>query len=263
MQRLLIAFIAAAVLSPGLASAQDPAARGLEIMREVARRDSGWRDAQVTLTMVLQDRRGNSRKRSLRMLALEVQGEKGGDMSIAIFDSPPDLKGTLLLTHTRVGADDDQWLYLPALKRVKRISSSNKTGSFFGSEFTYEDISAPEIGKFTYRYLGNKPCGALTCFVVERTPAYRNSGYSTIVNYIDSSQYRPQRIEYFDRKRKLLKTLVITGYKKYAGGFWRARNFTMKNLKTGRTTVLQYGNWRFGTGLRAADFSKENLRNIR
>ncbi len=263
MKRVLFSLLAMTFLLPGLAAAQDPAARGLEIVREAERRDAGWGDAQVRLTMILQDRKGNTRERSLRMMMLEVPGEKGGDMSIAIFDSPPDLKGTILLTHAKVGADDDQWLYLPSLKRVKRISSANKTGAFFGSEFAYEDIAAPEIGKFTYRYLETKPCGKLTCYVVERKPAYRNSGYSAMVSYFDTSQYRPQRIEYFDRKGKLLKVLTMTGYRKYAGRFWRASTFTMKNLKTGRTTVLKYGEWHFGTGLTANDFSKGNLRNIR
>ncbi len=249
-------------VAPVRASAQDAAARGLEIAREADRRDSGWKDARVSLTMILQDRKGNTRERKLRMMMLEVPGETGGDKSIAIFDSPPDLKGTVLLTHAKVGADDDQWLFLPSLKRVKRISSSNKTGAFFGSEFTYEDIAAPEVGKFTYRYLGKEPCAGQTCYKVERKPKYRNSGYSAIVSWFDTAQYRPQRMDYYDRKGRLLKVLTLSGYRKY-GRLWRAQVLTMKNLKTGRTTILKYGPWKFGTGLSAADFSKANLRNIR
>jgi len=276
MKSLAMVALAAALAMPGIwpgfpatpaqaqSQAQSQAAqRGLEIAREAERRDSGWRDAQVGMTMLLQDRRGNTRKRSLRMMMLEVPGDKGGDMSIAIFDSPADMKGTLLLTRARVGADDDQWLYLPALKRVKRISSSNKTGAFFGSEFTYEDIAAPEIGKFTYEYLGTRPCGGRTCLVVARKPAYRNSGYSKLITWFDSKTYRVERIEYLDRRGKMVKVLGLADYKLYKGRFWRARTLTMKNLKTGRATVLKYDDWRFGTGLSAATFSKGNLRNIR
>ena len=265
MKHLLLAMAGALLIQPALPmplAAQGSAARGLEIAREAERRDTGWGDSRAALTMILQDRRGNTRERKLRILALENPGENNGDKSIAIFDSPADLKGTILLTRTQL-QDDDQWLFLPALKRVKRISSSNKTGAFFGSEFAYEDISAPEIGKFRYDYVGQKPCGRLTCFVVERTPSYRNSGYSKLITYYDTTAYRPQRIDYYDRRGKLMKVLTFGGYKKYAGRFWRAATYTMKNLKTGKTTVLKYGNWKFRTGLNDAYFSKDNLRNIR
>jgi len=263
MKHALVAAAAVALSIAAPAAAQDAAARGLEIAREAERRDTGWRDEQVSMTMLLQDRKGTTRERTLRMMILEVPGETGGDKSIAVFDSPPDLTGTILLTHARVGADDDQWLYLPALKRVKRISSSNKTGAFFASEFAYEDIAAPEIGKFSYLYVGQKSCGSLTCYVVERKPAYRNSGYSKQVTYFDTQAYRPQRIEYFDRRGAPMKVLTLTGYRKFGGRFWRAQTLTMSNRKTGRTTVLKYGNRSLGTGLSDATFSQQNLRNIR
>ncbi len=263
MKRSFLAVLALLMWLPALgAAAQDAAAKGEEIARTAESRDAGWKDARVTLTMILQDRKGNTRERSLRMLFLEGPGNVG-DKSVAIFDSPPDMKGTLLLTHTKAAGNDDQWLYLPALKRVKRISSSNRTGAFFGSEFTYEDIAAPEIARFTYNYTGQKPCGSLTCYVVERRPVYKNSGYSVMVTWFDTRDYRPQKIEYVDRKGKLTKVLTMTGYKKLAGKFWRAGTFTMKSLKTGRTTVLKYGQWKFATGLTEATFGKANLRNIR
>ena len=262
MKHFLLYVVTATLALGSPAGAQDSAARGLAIAREAEKRDLGWGDSQVALTMILQDRKGNTRQRKLRILAFEVPGESGGDKSITIFDTPADLKGTILLTHARL-QDDDQWLYLPSLKRVKRISSSNKTGAFFGSEFAYEDISAPEIGKFRYNFVGQNPCGRLTCFVVERTPTYRNSGYSKQVTYYDTSAYRPQQIDYYDRKGKLMKVLTFSGYKKYAGKFWRAATYTMKNLKTGKTTVLKYGGWKFRTGLGTAYFDKANLRNIR
>jgi outer membrane lipoprotein-sorting protein len=261
MKRILLSIAVATIALVSPAGAQDSAARGLAIARESENRDLGWGDSRVALTMILQDRKGNTRQRKLRILALEVPGESGGDKSIAIFDTPADLKGTILLTHAGL-KDDDQWLFLPALKRVKRISSSNKTGAFFGSEFAYEDISAPEIGKFRYNFVGQKPCGRLTCFVVERTPTYRNSGYSKLVTFYDTSAYRPQRVDYYDRKGKLLKVLTFSGYKMYSGKFWRAATYTMKNLKTGKTTVLKYSGWKFRTGLGAAYFDKANLRNI-
>lgn len=263
MSRILLLTLAAllAIWQAG-AALSDSAARGLEIAREAERRDAGWGDLQVALTMVLRDRQGQTRERRLRIHMLEAPGD-GGDKTLTIFDTPPDLQGTLFLSHARVNGDDGLWLYLPSLKRVKRISSANKTKPFFASEFAYEDIAAPEIGKFTYSYTGDKPCGGQTCFVVERYPAYRNSGYRAQVTYIDRAEYRPQRIEYIDRRGRLLKVLTFSGYRRHAGRFWRPDSVTMQNLKTGKTTVLRYGTYRFRTGLSDVHFSQGNLRNIR
>ena len=97
--------------------------------------------------MVLKNRHGDESERDLRIRILEVEGD--GDKSLSIFDSPGDVKGTAFLTFTHKFADNDQWLYLPALKRVKRISSGNRSGSFMGSEFAYEDISSEETEKFS------------------------------------------------------------------------------------------------------------------
>ena len=118
--------------------------------------------------MLLRNKQGRENRRELRIKVLEVEGD--GDRSLFVFDQPRDVAGTAMLVHGHRDAADDQWLYLPALARVKRISSSNRSGSFMGSEFAYEDLSVPEVEKFTYRYVRDEPCGALICTVVERFP---------------------------------------------------------------------------------------------
>ena len=107
--------------------------------------------------MVLRNKQGQESRRQLRVKIFEVAGD--GDKSMFVFDEPRDVKGTALLIHAHRESTDGQWLYLPALKRVKRISSSNRSGSFMGSEFAYEDMSAQEVERFTYRYLRDEPCG--------------------------------------------------------------------------------------------------------
>jgi outer membrane lipoprotein-sorting protein len=244
-------------------SAQDAVAKGETIAREAERRDAGFGDTSTRMTMILTDRKGNTRERILRISTLEVPNPKLGDKSLVIFDAPRDLKGTAFLSHARILEDDDQWLFLPAIKRIKRISSSNKTGSFFGSEFAYEDITALEYGKYAYKWLENQPCGRLTCYVVERKPLYKNSGYSRLLTWYDTSEYRIWRVDYYDRKGKQVKSLSLSKFKKYLGKFWRAQQLTMKNLKTGRSTTLIYDTFRFRTGLKEAYFSKANLKNVR
>ena len=123
---------------PAAAGAADE--KGLAIAREADSRDDGFGDFAADMIMILKNRHGQESAREMRVRTLEVNGD--GDKSLSIFDTPRDIKGTAFLNFTHRTGDDDQWLYLPALKRVKRISSRNKSGSFMGSEFAYEDIGS-------------------------------------------------------------------------------------------------------------------------
>ena len=242
--------------------AQDPTQQGLAIAQEGYRRFHGYGDFTANLTMVLRNSRGQESRRAMRIQGLEVAGD--GDKSLCLFDSPADIKGTALLTYTHKTGDDDQWLYLPALKRVKRIASSNKSGSFVGSEFAYEDIASQELEKYTYRTLRDETLDGNDCFVIERLPVDRkNSGYSRQVVWIDKAEYRTLKIEHFDRRNALLKTLTVSGYQKYTDRFWRPERMTMVNTQTGKSTELIWSDYRFGTGLKDSDFLKDNLERIR
>ena len=146
----------------------------MQIATEARESARGFGSFTARQTMVLRNRQGQESLRQVRVKVLEVEDD--GDRSLFIFDEPRDVAGTAMLVHSHKDAADDQWLYLPALTRVKRISSSNRSGSFMGSEFAYEDMSVPEVEKFTYRYLRDEPCGELTCTVVERFPTDERSG---------------------------------------------------------------------------------------
>ncbi|MCY3732308.1 MAG: outer membrane lipoprotein-sorting protein, partial [Rhodospirillaceae bacterium] len=148
----------AAIAIPAHAQNPTPEQLGLDIATEARERGRGFGNFTARQTMVLRNRQGQESRRELRVKVLEVEGD--GDRSLFVFDEPRDVAGTALLIHAHREAADDQWLYLPALTRVKRISSSNRSGSFMGSEFAYEDMSVPEVEKFTYRYLREEPCGA-------------------------------------------------------------------------------------------------------
>ena len=117
--------------------------KGLSIAMEADERDHGWGDLQADLEMILTNKHGQESRRAIRTRSLEV--ERDGDKGLSIFDSPRDVKGTAFLSFTHATEPDDQWLYLPALKRVKRISSASKSGPFMGSEFAYEDLSSNEV----------------------------------------------------------------------------------------------------------------------
>ncbi len=242
--------------------AEAPEEKGLAIATEAEKRDSGYGDLTAYMLMILHNRHGQESKREIRYRVLEVKDD--GDKSLTIFDSPKDVEGTAFLNYTHKVGDDDQWLYLPALKRVKRISSRNKSGSFMGSEFSYEDIASQEIEKYTYKWLRDEVFNNMDCYVIERYPVDpKNSGYSRQVAWLDKEEYRTWKVEYFDRKNSLLKTLTLSGYEKYNGRFWRAAQLDMVNHQTGKSTELQFANYQFNVGLTDEDFSKNSLQRLR
>ena len=249
------------LLLPFQSFAQTPEERGLEISQEADRRANGFDDFRAEMEMILRNRQGDESTRYIRIWGLEVKGD--GDKGLSIFDEPGDVKGTAMLTYSHKVEPDDQWLYLPALKRVKRIASKNKSGPYMGSEFAYEDIGSQEVEKYTYKYLRDEVYNGMDCFVVERYPVDKNSGYTRQVTWIDKAEYRPQKTVYYDRKNALLKTLTFSGYKKYLEHHWRPDEMFMENHQTGKTTKIIWKNYRFRTGLTDDDFQVNDLKRAR
>ncbi len=241
--------------------AETPEEKGLAIAREADRRDAGFHDYSARLTMLLRNRHGEESLREMRSKVLEVDGD--GDKTLIVFDSPRDVKGTALLSFTHKDRPDDQWLYLPALKRVKRIASRNKSGPFMGSEFAYEDIASQEVEKYRYRYLRDETLDGKPMFVVERYPVDRYSGYKRQITWIDQQEYRPFRVDYYDRKDQLLKTLTYKGYQQYLGQYWRPCEMFMQNHQTGKSTLLTWTEYRFRVGLSERDFTRNALKRAR
>lgn len=241
--------------------AETPEERGLAIAVEADKRDTGWSDQTAKLRMVLRNRHGEESLRENRSSTLEVQGD--GDKSLIVFDSPADVKGTAFLSYTHATTPDDQWLFLPALKRVKRISSANKSGPFMGSEFAYEDIASQEVPKFSYKYLADEQIDGRNAFMIERYPQYPDSGYTRQVVWIDQEMYQPLKIDFFDRKNDLLKTLTYHDYKEYLAQFWRPHRMEMVNHQTGKSTTLFWLEYNFKTGLTDRDFDQAALKRAR
>ena len=235
--------------------------KGLEIAMEVERRDTGWGDSRASLQMILMNRNGDEHTRTLRMKSLEVEGD--GDKSLSIFDNPRDVKGTAFLSYTHALEADEQWLYLPALKRVKRISSSNKSGPFLGSEFAFEDLTSFEVKKYKYNYLGDDAFEGRDSFMVEAFPQYEHSGYTRQIIWIDKERYIPVKIEFYDRKNALLKTTVFSQYQQYLDQYWRADVQLMSNHVNGKSTELRWQEYQFRTGLTDRDFDRNTLKRAR
>ena len=239
-----------------------PAEQGLAIAVEADARDNGFVNFTADMKMTLHDRHDQQSSRELRVKTLETEAD--GDKNLIIFESPRDVKGTAFLTYSHKTGNDDQWLYLPALKRVKRISSNNRSGPFMGSEFAYEDISSQEVEKYTYKFLRTEKVGEVPSFVVERYPVNERSGYTRQIVWYDQEEFRISQIEFYDRKDALLKTMTYTEYGFYAEDFWRPGVMSVLNHQTGKSTVLQWSSYVFQVpDLKAGDFEKNSLKRAR
>ncbi len=248
------------------ATPEDPTAFGLQIAEKTKQQESGFVSSEASLVMVLTDASGSSSTRELRQKVLEMPATEVGDKSLLVFDRPRDVSGTALLTHAKIIEPDDQWLYLPSLKRVKRIASANKSGPFVGSEFAFEDLSSQEVGKYSYLWLRDEACPAPVedrqCFVVERTPRYKNSGYVRQLAWVDHQDFLVRQVHYYNRRNVHSKTLSLKDYRQYGDRFWRAHELFMENLITGKKTSLTWATYDFDTGLTDNDFDQASLRRV-
>ena len=241
--------------------AQTPEEKGFEIQAEVNRRDNGFIDSKHDAFMTLRNAQGEESTRVFIVKTLEVEND--GDKEIGLFQSPADVRGTAVLTHSHGLEPDDQWLYLPSLKRVKRISTVNKSGPFVGSEFAFEDIASWELEKYTYKYLRDEKLDEFDTFVIENTPVYEHSGYTRQIEWIDKTIYQPRRIDFYDRKNELLKTLIFSDYALHLERFWKAGKLVMTNHQNGKSTELLRQNYKFRNDFNGRDFSVNALKKLR
>lgn len=261
------AIVLAAILIPLPCVAGQAEAK--KIARALDSRDDGFRDSSAELVMTITNASGDATQRKLQVKTLEVLND--GNRSLLSFSFPADIRGTALLSHSKFGDDDDQWLYMPAIKRIKRISSRNKSGAFVGSEFSFEDLTDKYIEDYTYQEFGIEPCSFSTdingvistvkskCFVLERKPKNKFSGYSKELLRFDTESYRIVTVEYYDIRGELLKLFTAERFRIFKERYWRPMFSKMENKQTGKSTTLEYQSIQFGVGLQENDLSRTSL----
>ncbi len=256
----------ALVLGLGLtaaAPAETPQQKGLRLANAASESGEGFGSVESVGDMTLKDRQGVRSVRRFRTRALEMNK---GDRFLIVFELPRDVAGTAVLTHANRNRSDDQWLYLPELKRVKRISSGGKTSSFAGSEFSYEDLSSPTVERYTYEWLRDEACPGrknLTCHVIARYPRDKSSGYSRQIVWMDNKAYRIFRTDFFSRSGGHVKRLSARNHRQYQGRFWLANTLVMTNLRTGKSTVMAWSDRDFNVRLKPRDFNQRALKKLR
>lgn len=236
--------------------------KGEEIAKKYDEAYTGWNNYTTTSVMTLTNQHGQKSQRKLKGKNLEQMVD--GDKSMIIFQTPNDVKGTAVLTFTHKEGSDDQWLYLPSIKRVKRIASNNKSGPFVGSEFAYEDLSSQEIEKYSYEYIKSETINGDNCEVVLRDPVDVKSGYKFMhVWYNTDKNYRIEKIVFFDRKGSKFKTLLYKDYKLYLDKYYHAGVLEMANHQSKKSTSIEFTNYTFNVDLDDTDFNQAKLKNVR
>lgn len=254
--QLFTAFIVA-ILFANDAYTQSSEEKGRQIAIDADKADQGFESLTNKTTMILKNKQGQESTRYLSGKTLELTTD--GDKSLIVFESPRDVKGTATLTFTHKDGPDDQWLYLPAIKRVKRISSNNKSGPFMGSEFAYEDLSSQEVEKYNYKFIKEESYNGVDTYVVERYPLDPKSGYTKQMVWWNKDNYRLEKIDFYDRKNALLKTLTYSDYKLYMDKYWRAGEMLMVNHQSEKSTSLIFSDYEFKVGLTDNDFNQNSL----
>ena len=255
MLRICMSLVFVMLVNPAFAS-ETSEAKGLRIAKETDQFNEGFAGETSTMEMILINAHGDETVRKMDSKVLEQTDD--GDRSIITFQWPNDVKGTKMLTWTHKKENDDQWLYLPSLKRVKRISSRNKSGSFMGSEFAYEDLGSQEVEKYTYNWLRDEDLAGRKHWVMERFPTDKRSGYSKQVTWIDQEYRQVRKIDFYDRKGELLKTFSFEGYTQF-GKYWRANQIEAVNHQTQKRSKLTWNNRKLGTAPPKDSFSKDAL----
>jgi hypothetical protein len=233
--------------------------RGHEIAKNIDAAGKGFIGETSEMTMVLIN--GETKvERKMKSFSLEIGGDDS--KSLLEFLLPKDVAGTKLLTHSFTAKDDKQWIYLPAFRKIKRISSSNKTSSFMGSEFTYEDLRAPSLDKFNYKFIKEEKKSGDLFWTYEKS-SKKKSGYARQVITASKKYMSSVKVQFFDRSNSLLKEAISSDFKAFKVGkntFWRPNQIKMKNVQTLKESQLIWKNRKVGTKLKAKVFKKKTLK---
>ncbi len=192
--------------------------------------------------MVLVDKSGTKETRDVRRY-IQEQEETDVFRSLIVFLQPPDIKGTALLNWQHKDQSDDQWLYLPAQGKMQRIAKGGGRNYFMGTDFTYEDMQSEEFDDYTYTLLREEPIADEgDCYVVEALPAtkekQRGSGYSKRIMWLRKDIFITVKVEFYDRRKKLIKTQTNSAFENVKGTIWRAKKTLMDNIKVQHKTAI-------------------------
>ncbi len=234
---------------------------GLELARRVQDRPDG-RDAVFRVTMALTDAGRRPRVRS--MVLYRQDGVQGEVSTLIRFTEPTDIAGTGLLTHDLDDGSSNQWIYLPAMKRVRRVDSNRKGGRFVNSDYYFEDLRDRKASMDKHRIIGRETVAGVECEILESVPVEAdNSVYRKRVSWIDPQTLLPLRVDFFERSAEQPnKRLEVTRFE-LVQGFWTVMDSVMTDLVKRHETRLTVESARYDQDLPGRLFSTQSLEDDR
>jgi hypothetical protein len=256
---LTLAFLLPLLLAARPAAAQAPGAEELMRRAHLVQFYAGD-DLRAKVSMRLISRDGQERIRELTMLRKDL-AEGGEQRYFIAFHKPADVRDVTFMVWKYPRRDDDRWLFIPALKLVKRIAASDKRSSFVGSDFSYEDISGREVEEDTHTVLREERLDGRETVVVKSVPRdEKGTDFGYKLSWIDRTSFVVWKEEYYD-KRDDLSRVFTADEVKAVQGFPTAVKRTMRNVQTGHRTEVTFEGVEYNLGLRQDLFSERYLRN--
>lgn len=230
---------------------------GQEIMENVYDRDAPA-DMTSQLTMTLVNTRGNERQRIIQQYLREFPD---GDRKIMFFAAPADVRNTAFMnwSYDAAGRDDDQWIYLPALKKIKRIASDSKGDYFMGSDFTYDDLGERHPSEDTHTLLHREELEGENVYVVESRPKDSDYMYSKTITWVVPEKWYGKKREFYDEDGELLKTLTVDNVAR-TGKYWVITGMTMHNVQKDHRTRIQLAEIKVDSGLSESFFTERMMK---
>lgn len=215
-------------------------------------------DESTKATMTLINKEGKQQNRSLNILTKRYPNDM--HKTLITFTSPEKISGTGLLIVENQGRGDDQWLYLPVLKKVKKISTAERSHSFMGSEFAYEDLRGEVLKDFSYQLIGSEAVNGQDCFKIEATPVRAGeTGYGKRILWIRKDIFFKTKVEYYDKGGKILKTEADEDMVQIGGGKYRMNTVVMQSSQSGNKTLLKSNSRDINSGVPDSKFTTSYL----
>jgi len=228
---------------------------GSEIIEKVYERPTST-TMEANLSMILENSRGDQRVREIKQFIKDF-----GDVEkkLMVFLKPSDVKNTSFMNWSFDDGSEDQWIYLPALKKIKRISSDSKSDYSMGSDFTYDDLGDRHPTDDTHKLLREETVNGESCYVVESIPKDDEYMYSRTVSWIIKDKWIGLKKEFYDEDEELLKTLTVKKYEKIKN-FWIILHSEMHNVQKDHTTKMELANMIIDGGIPDNKFTERMMR---